>query len=662
MLGWFEWDEANQRLRVMIPAWDCVDTPRQPAEVVNRRQAGILALMKSMTLSAMQRGAVIDYLGCAAQWLPEDLFDLAQEIMVCAVSTDASLFESAVTFQSMVSQPFNDLVQAGRNCRQEIDDLVALAFLMSRTTRHIYLTDRVARSREKLHDDHASTQPHASINHLLSKLEAVLLIAPPDQTTAAGGALIPVQTEPLNSHIRRLLRRLVFSMDSAFHGGLASCVDALVKAERQSIFHHMAQKMDQISADVPLFAICERLWIQMRRIEHSQQPSALPGSQTLAREVLDEADAWITACAATTYRLTRGYLISLGNRLPNSPQLKRSHELLTQHTRTAAQQRLRLRQRWLGGTAPTASALTLPADPGAQDTDDPIHTWPVERLVRWINGPVTAMKPDQALFSPDQLVARDSLLLGQDRARSDTAPPAEGQKDSQMLTRVQIQEVVWQGLIQSADYVRNELRDLGALADKLDLKRVDRNNAAIALKKIDAALQAMTTFKKSTTVDKAQAELSAANGCLEKLRSAIRPVQLSAERLLRFGECLVQQLRQETLAMGKSHGGVIACPMSMDQWGAVRDRFHRRYCSPVQVLTMGGQRVLLRSDQALALHVTAASLSGYAFDVSVHLWQRVDGSRNDPFDTSSTELFAPMNADGWFDTRITCAVLHVPPL
>ena len=135
---------------------------------------------------------------------------------------------------------------------------------------------------------------------------------------------------------------------------------------------------------------------------------------------------------------------------------------------------------------------------------------------------------------------------------------------------------------------------------------------------------------------------------------------MAAEKLLRFGECLVLQLRQETLAMGKHHGGVIGCPMALDQWGAVRDRFHRRYCSPVQVLTMDGERVLLRSDQALALHVTAGSQSGYAFDVSVHLWQRLDESKDDPFDTSSVELFPPMNTQGWFDTFITCAVLHVP--
>jgi hypothetical protein len=75
---------------------------------------------------------------------------------------------------------------------------------------------------------------------------------------------------------------------------------------------------------------------------------------------------------------------------------------------------------------------------------------------------------------------------------------------------------------------------------------------------------------------------------------------------------------------------------------------------------MDGQRVLLRSDQALALHVTAGSQSGYAFDVSVHLWQRLDESKDDPFDTSSVEMFPPMNTQGWFDTFITCAVLHVP--
>lgn len=660
MLGWFEWDEVHQRLRVVIPPWDCVDAERPSDEVVRARQDALVKLIAAMSLNPMQRGAIKDYFSLAAHWIPEDLFKFAQETMICFVTADASLFESALSVQNMVSPPFNDLVKAGNACRREIDDLVALGLLMSRTTRRIYLNDQISRAREKLHDDHGLAEPHASINHVLARLEAVLLIAPPAHGTPMGSALIPAQADRLNTQVRRLLRRLAFSMDSAFHGALAAHIDALVKADRQSIFHHLAEDMDQFAADVPLFAICEPLWVQMQRIAGCKDQSVLPDSPTLAREVLDKADAWITACVGMTYRYTRTYLISLGNQQPTSPQLLQSHELLTRHTRTAAQQRLNQRQRWLAGPAPAAGALTLAADPAAQVADDPVHTWPVDRLVRWINGPVTSLAAAKTLADQAQLVKRDNDLLAQDRQRSGTAAPAKGQKDSQALTLAQAQEIVWQGLIQSAEYLRNELHDLGMLADQLGLKCAERGNAATAFKAIETTLQAMGNFKKATTVGNAQAQLAAANNCLEALRAVIKPVQVAAEKLLRFGECLVLQLRQETLAMGKHHGGVIGCPMALNQWGAVRDRFHRRYCSPVQALTMDGERVLLRSDQALALHVTAGSQSGYAFDVSVHLWQRLDESKDDPLDTSSVELFPPMNTKGWFDTFITCTVLHVP--
>lgn len=660
MLGWFEWDEANQRLRVVIPPWDCVDAPRQSDDVLKQRKEALLARLKLMDLTPMQRGAINDYLGVAAQWIPEELFEFALETVICFAKTDASLFESVVSFQALVSPPFNDLVRAGHPCQKEIDGLVALAILMSRTTRRVYLSDQVSRTREKLHDDHGLAEPHASINHLLARLEALLLIAPPDQEAPMGVALIPAQADQLNTQVRRLLRRMVFSMDSVFHEQLAANIDALVKAERQGIFHHVAQDLEPLASDVPLFAICEPLWVQIHRVAGCNDRSELPDSPTLAREVLDQADAWITACAGVTYRYTRTHLIGLGNRQPTSPQLLRSHELLTRHTRAAAQQRLNQRQRWLSGPAPTSVALTVATNPGAPDADDPVHTWPVERLVRWINGPVTSKGAAKALANQDKLLNRDNELLAQDRQRSGAPAPAKGKKDSQALTKAQAQEVVWQGLILSAEYLRDELRDLGALADSLNLQGTDRNNARTALKGIETALQAMGGFKRTTTIDKAQAQLAQANSCLEQLRSAIKPVQVAADRLLRFGDCLVQQLRQETLAMGKRHGEVIGCPMALDQWAAVRDRFHQRYCSVAQALTMGGERVLLRSDQALALHVTAGSQSGYAFDVSVHLWQRLDESKNDPFDTSSVELFPPMDTQAWFDTFITCAVLHVP--
>ncbi len=91
MLGWFEWDEVHQCLRVVIPPWDCVDAPRQPADVVKDRQDELVKLIAGMSLNPLQRGAIKDYLSLAAHWMSEDLFKFALETMVCFVKVDALL-------------------------------------------------------------------------------------------------------------------------------------------------------------------------------------------------------------------------------------------------------------------------------------------------------------------------------------------------------------------------------------------------------------------------------------------------------------------------------------------------------------------------------------------------------------------------------------------
>ena len=65
-----------------------------------------------------------------------------------------------------------------------------------------------------------------------------------------------------------------------------------------------------------------------------------------------------------------------------------------------------------------------------------------------------------------------------------------------------------------------------------------------------------------------------------------------------------------------------------------------------------------RADQALALYVTGSSQSNFAFDVSVHLWQRRPGATSMPGVASGGTQ--RMNTDDWFDTYLPCCVLHVP--
>lgn len=74
-------------------------------------------------------------------------------------------------------------------------------------------------------------------------------------------------------------------------------------------------------------------------------------------------------------------------------------------------------------------------------------------------------------------------------------------------------------------------------------------------------------------------------------------------------------------------------------------------------LEIAGKRAPLQRHQALALYVTGSSRSKYAFDVSVHLWIRKEGSHSTPAAGNSTDVW--MNTAEWRDALVSCAVLHV---
>ena len=75
-------------------------------------------------------------------------------------------------------------------------------------------------------------------------------------------------------------------------------------------------------------------------------------------------------------------------------------------------------------------------------------------------------------------------------------------------------------------------------------------------------------------------------------------------------------------------------------------------------ITVDGTPMPLDSSRALALYVTGSSQSGYAFDVSVHLWRRRAGRTSPP--SSEAGEYPLMNTTDWFDTLVPCCVLHVP--
>lgn len=122
-----------------------------------------------------------------------------------------------------------------------------------------------------------------------------------------------------------------------------------------------------------------------------------------------------------------------------------------------------------------------------------------------------------------------------------------------------------------------------------------------------------------------------------------------------FDEALRIAIAREQLIYGRQAGGVIGSNLGTLGWQDVYGRYHSRYQGGMACIWIGDQQRFLCDDEALALYVTHTSLSGYDFDISVHLWRRRPGRSAVAVDDEGF-----MNIIDWYDTRVPCLVLHVP--
>jgi len=207
----------------------------------------------------------------------------------------------------------------------------------------------------------------------------------------------------------------------------------------------------------------------------------------------------------------------------------------------------------------------------------------------------------------------------------------------------------------TAAFFRDDLGEMLALARQLDLSPA-LVNQAMQQREIMARLAAPD---EAVDDEQIRAWLTEAESTVSQLRSGIQRSQTTLKQRMAFTDALNLALLKEPLVLGKRQGGVIGCPMPLTSWQWVSDTFHGCWLHQVRRITVNDAVVPLRSDQALALYVTGSSQSQFAFDVSVHLWQRRPGATGAASLTTDDSL--RMNTADWFDTYIPCAVLHVPP-
>ncbi|MDP3351365.1 MAG: hypothetical protein Q8S92_20445 [Hydrogenophaga sp.] len=295
----------------------------------------------------------------------------------------------------------------------------------------------------------------------------------------------------------------------------------------------------------------------------------------------------------------------------------------------------------------------VPVTPGAAPTApgdlDPVHAWSVSRLLRWIEGPILEKAPaplERARFVLKEKAARQE-------ARAKTRMPEKAVRADKDLSALDIDLAVQNALSTTAGFFIGDIDDMLFRAKALGA-------ASPAAQHCLDLLAPLQKLKKEDRSDdqKARALLHTASLAVDQLRLDLRTVASDAQLRQHFDRQLSVALYNEPMVEGKRHGGVIQCRLKRSDWPWVAEQYHRRWLPWNQRITVDGVPRVLQPDQALGLYVTGKSLSGYEFDVSVHLWLRRAGRESAP--GTSVLPLSPMNTEDWIDTLTPCAVLHVP--
>jgi hypothetical protein len=324
--------------------------------------------------------------------------------------------------------------------------------------------------------------------------------------------------------------------------------------------------------------------------------------------------------------------ISQFNRERHLQNLRRTRECL---------QRARDRR---GGTL-VQSTATQQAETAA------LQAWPLQQLAQWIEGPITEKRK-----KPGGIDRKAIVLKEQSRQPPQGKKPLPKQKapPSDDLTTEDVDSTIQQALSGTADFFLGEIGDLLTMAKQLNA----HPDLVAGCSSLLEPLQLLAAPQKPPAEEEATALLAKAEATILELRGGLKSAVSSAKLQRCFTDALIAALRTEPLELGKRHGGQVGYKTHAQDWTFVCDNFHNRWLPQVKSILVNGMPMQLQTNQAVALYVTGSSQSGYAFDVSVHLWQRRLGKQSMP--SAKNDLFPPMNQDDWFDTLVPCCVLHVP--
>lgn len=295
----------------------------------------------------------------------------------------------------------------------------------------------------------------------------------------------------------------------------------------------------------------------------------------------------------------------------------------------------------------TSERLQHARDDGELQSDlTPVHAWSVNRLLRWIEGPIVNA-------TPTRKVDRAGVVAAECPSKRPPVSTANASSPPPMTAR-DVDTLIENGYAATAAFFLTDITETVALATTLGADKALLG----ACDRLRPPLAQLASQPASVDELKAGPLLAQAESSIAALRGDIKAHQVQERLQQKFEAQLEAALAGETMVLGRRRGGVIACPMNAGDWPWVVGAFHQRLLPRTRRIEIDGETVLLSPDQALALYVTGSSQSSYAFDVSVHLWQRRHGSTSGP--GLGATAWPAMNSPDWFDTYITCCVLHVP--
>jgi hypothetical protein len=281
-----------------------------------------------------------------------------------------------------------------------------------------------------------------------------------------------------------------------------------------------------------------------------------------------------------------------------------------------------------------------------------VQAMSVDQLVQWIEGPIAEARPTRRPIDRKAIVQRAQKQQQKD-AQSEPSPIPTPTPETP-ITQQGVDDTIFHTLSANASFWQREIDDLIGMSKSIQLA----TGLTGPCSSLRGDLVRLTQMPDGFEVEAARDLLLKAEEAVAALRQGINQAKAANREHEYFASKLTEALGKEAKVLGKRFGGQIECPLTLDDWGYVVNNFHKRWLPNVKSVVIDGKSVPLDNDQAAALYVTASSRSGFAFDVSVHLWRRRRRCTGMP--GLSHALYAPMNRDEWFDTYQTCCVLHIP--